>query len=167
MVIAALGLCREAHSKVQRLKGTVLPGGADWAIIRSDNVALLDVRLVLQTHDDAVIGMSHRGIRHGSAAVMERLNKDEPVDPSEYYFRTIATFETAASHYDWLNRRSRSVSVIVRQEPSSTNYLTPLAGGHRRARSPLCRGSRVETHRHPERNRSADTLFGLDVQSPT
>jgi len=87
-----------------RLKGTVLPGGADWAIVRSDNVALLDVRLVLQTHDDAVIGMTYRGIRHGPSAVMERLNRDEPVDPSEYYFRTVATFETAASHCDWLNR---------------------------------------------------------------
>jgi len=36
----------------------------------------------------------------------------------------------------------------------------------RLARSALCRASWIETHRHPERNRRADTLLGLDVQSP-
>ena len=87
-----------------RLQGTIMPGGTDWALIRPDAVALLDVRLVLQTHDGSLIGITYRGIRHGPAAVMERLNRDEPVDPSEYYFRTVATFETASDHYDWLNR---------------------------------------------------------------
>jgi hypothetical protein len=87
-----------------RLRGTLLPGGADWAIVRPDNVALLDVRLVLQTEDNSLIGMTYRGIRHGPAAVMERLNRDEQVDPSEYYFRIVATFEAASSKYDWLNR---------------------------------------------------------------
>lgn len=64
----------------------------------------LDVRLVLETQDGALIGMTYRGLRHGSAAVMERLNRGDAVDASEYYFRTAVAFETAAPQYDWLNR---------------------------------------------------------------
>ena len=88
----------------ERLRGTVLPGGADWIIVRGDGATTLDVRLVLETDDKALIGMTYRGMRHGPAAVMERLNRGEMVDPSEYYFRTAITFETAAAKYDWLNR---------------------------------------------------------------
>ena len=87
-----------------RLSGTVLPGGADWIIQRADGATTLDVRLVLQTDDGAAIGMTYRGLRHGPAAVMERMARGEAVDPSEYYFRTAVAFETAAAKYDWLNR---------------------------------------------------------------
>jgi hypothetical protein len=88
----------------ERLRGTVLPGGADWIMVRGDGSTTLDVRLVLETDDKALIGMTYRGMRHGPAAVMERVNRGEPVDPSEYYFRTAVAFETAAAKYDWLNR---------------------------------------------------------------
>ncbi len=65
---------------------------------------MLDVRIVLQTDDGAAIGMTYRGLRHGPAAVMERVNRGDAVDPSEYYFRTSVVLETAAPRYDWLNR---------------------------------------------------------------
>jgi hypothetical protein len=35
---------------------------------------------------------------------MDRLNRGENVNHSEYYFRTAIAFETAAPQYDWLNR---------------------------------------------------------------
>ncbi len=82
----------------------VLPGGADWIILRPDGAMTLDVRLVLETDDGATIGMTYRGMRHGPAAVMDRLNRGDLVDPAEYYFRTSVAFETAAAKYDWLNR---------------------------------------------------------------
>ena len=72
--------------------------------MRSDGATTLDVRLVLETDDKALIGMTYRGLRHGPAAVMERLNRGESVDPADYYFRTAITFETGAAKYDWLNR---------------------------------------------------------------
>lgn len=86
-----------------RLRGKVLPGGADWIVVRADGVTTLDVRLVLETDDGAAIGMTYRGLRHGPAAVMDKVNRGEPVDPSTYYFRTAVAFETAASQYAWLN----------------------------------------------------------------
>lgn len=87
-----------------RLSGEVLEGGNDWQTVRSDGATTLDVRLVLKTTDDALIGMSYRGIRHGSAEILARLDRGEAVDPSGYYFRTHAQFETAAAKYDWMNR---------------------------------------------------------------
>jgi hypothetical protein len=87
-----------------RLRGTVLPGGADWIVMRPDGATTLDVRLVLETDDKATIGMTYRGMRHGPEAVMERLNRGDQVDASEYYFRTSVAFETAVAKYDWLNR---------------------------------------------------------------
>ena len=87
-----------------RLKGTVLKGGTDWILGRSDGVLQLDVRLTLRTHDGDIIAMTYRGYRHGPAAAIDRLNRGEKVDPAEYYFRIAPFFETASEKYGWLNR---------------------------------------------------------------
>lgn len=88
----------------ERLSGIVLEGGNDWQAIRGDGATTLDVRLVLKTVDNTLIGISYRGVRHGPSDVMARMEKGEVVDPASYYFRTSPQFETAASKYDWINR---------------------------------------------------------------
>jgi hypothetical protein len=88
----------------QRLSGEILEGGSDWQAVRADGATTLDVRLVLKTHDDALIGMTYRGLRHGPADVIARLERGEVVDPTSYYFRINPIFETASPHYDWINR---------------------------------------------------------------
>jgi hypothetical protein len=90
--------------KGPRLKGTVLPGGSDAMLVRADGVVLPDVRMTLRTDDAQLIFMRYGGMRHGPPAVMERLARGEPVDPSEYYFRISPRFETGSSKYSWLNR---------------------------------------------------------------
>ncbi len=86
----------------ERLRGRVLPGGADWTAARPDGSTSADVRLVLETDDNALIGMTYRGI--GPSDVIERLSRGDAVDPTAYYFRTSIAFETASTKYDWLNR---------------------------------------------------------------
>jgi len=86
-----------------RLSGRVLPGGADWQIIRSDGIAELDARYTLETDDGALIYVSNWGLRHGPPGVIARLGAGERVDPGEYYFRTTPAFETGAAAYAWLN----------------------------------------------------------------
>lgn len=98
-----VGLVAGGSFEGPRLRGTVLPGGADWIIGRPDGVTALDVRIVLQTDDGAAIGLTYKGLRHGPAGVMEKVNSGQFVDPAEYYFRTIITFETASPKYAWLN----------------------------------------------------------------
>ena len=92
----------EFHGK--RLSGKVLGGGSDWIVVRDDESVELDVRLVLQTDDDALIAMTYRGVRHGPVDILERLAKGEEVDPADYYFRITPRFETATPRYDWMNR---------------------------------------------------------------
>lgn len=86
-----------------QLEGGVLPGGADWQIVSDDSTLLLDARYTLRTTDGALILVQNTGVRHGPPAVLERLLRGEPVDPSEYYFRTTPTFETGSVKYGWLN----------------------------------------------------------------
>ena len=88
----------------ERVRGEVLEGGSDWQTVRSDGATTLDVRLLLRTADDALIGMQYRGLRHGTPDIVARIDKGEAVDPASYYFRITALFETASSTYDWLNR---------------------------------------------------------------
>ena len=79
----------------------------------------LDVRLLLRTTDGTLIVMSYQAVRAGSAAILEKLDKGEPVDPTSYYFRMNPTFETQTGKYDWMNR------------------IIAVGTGHRLAESPL------------------------------
>jgi hypothetical protein len=83
-----------------RLSGKVLEGGSDWQTLRKDGAVTLNVRLVLRTHDAALICMTYQGLRHGPADIIERIEKGEVVDPASYYFRINPLFETAAEKYD-------------------------------------------------------------------
>jgi len=87
-----------------RMKGRVLPGGADWQIIGNDKTAEVEARYTLETEDGELIYIYNWGYRHGPPEVIERLALGEQVDPNEYYFRTTPRFETSAKAYDWLNR---------------------------------------------------------------
>ena len=86
-----------------RLAGEVLPGGADWQLVRPDGVALLDARYTLRTEDGALIYVNNQGVRSGPADVLAQLGRGEAVDPARYYFRTTPRFETGAAQYAWLN----------------------------------------------------------------
>lgn len=87
-----------------RLSGAVLEGGNDWQSVRADGSTLLDVRLVLKTHDDELIAMSYRGIRHGPTEIIAQLENGAAVEPSAYYFRIAPLFETSSQTYGWLNK---------------------------------------------------------------
>jgi len=74
-----------------RLRGRVLPGGADWVVVRPDGMAELDLRIALETDDGAPLSMTFVGLRDMQAR-------------EQGYFRTLPRFETAAPRYAFLNR---------------------------------------------------------------
>jgi hypothetical protein len=87
-----------------RLRGKILSGGSDWQIVRTDGTWALDVRLVMETDDKALIGMTYRGLRHGPKEVLDRIARGEAVSPNDYYLRASPYFETSSEKYGWLNR---------------------------------------------------------------
>jgi hypothetical protein len=88
-----------------RFTGRVVPGGADWQVVRPDGVLQIEAKYTLESNDGVLVMVTNRGMRHGPAAVIEKLTRGEVVDPSQYYFRTAAEFEAPTqSKYAWLNR---------------------------------------------------------------
>ena len=87
-----------------KLTGRILPGGADWQIVRGDGAADIQARYVIETDSGAHIMVDSKGLRHGPPQVLEKLARGENVDPALYYFRTAMRFETADPAFDWLNR---------------------------------------------------------------
>jgi len=98
-----IGVVPDGTFAGERLSGEVLDGGNDWQSVRSDGSTTLDVRLVLRTADDALIGMTYRGVRQGPPDAIARLEAGEVIDPASYYFRIAPFFETGSSRYAWLN----------------------------------------------------------------
>jgi hypothetical protein len=87
-----------------KLRGTVIPGSHDWQLVQSDGIARLDVTGAMLTHDGVTIRVSSKGMRHGPAEVMARLNAGEVVPPDQYYMRALARFDAPAGAYEWLNK---------------------------------------------------------------
>jgi Protein of unknown function (DUF3237) len=104
-----------------RLQGEILPGGADFQLIRPDGVAEIEARYALRLSDGALVYVVNRGLRHAAPEDMARLLRGEPVPPERVYFRTAPAFETASPAHAWLQRglfvgfgERRPASVLVR-----------------------------------------------------
>lgn len=91
------------HFTGERLNGTVLPGGHDWVVNRTDGVMVIDVRLTLQTDDGALIYLTYQGRFLANADAMARFAKGEPLDAAEYSLAILAKFECGNARYSWLN----------------------------------------------------------------
>ncbi len=110
------------HFEGPRIKGEVLPGGADWQTVRADGTADLVANYSLKTSDGVIIYVENTGVRTAAPDVLARLAKGEDVPPSEYYMRTSAKLEVDnTSEYAWLNKAviistgmRRANSVILR-----------------------------------------------------
>jgi hypothetical protein len=85
------------------IEGEVVPGGADWQTIASAERLEIAAHYVLRTREGALIEVESSGVRQGSPAVLARLARAEPVEPSEYYFRTQMRFRTSAPALARLN----------------------------------------------------------------
>ena len=76
-----------------RLRGTVLPGGADRQFLRADGVKQLDALYEMQCDDGAVLTVHNRVVIDPSA-------------PGERYARSVVEIQAPADGpHDWLNRR--------------------------------------------------------------
>ena len=84
------------------MAGKILPGGADFQIIRPNGLIDLVARYVVAMDDGALIYVENTGIRTGPREALERLQRGEAVDPALIYFRTVPRFETGSETYRWM-----------------------------------------------------------------
>ena len=86
----------------ENLNGKVCPFGADFQIIRPNELIELEAKYAIETDDGAVIYVENKGLRFGPIELLLQLKRGEPVDPRLIYFRTVPKFETGAEKYRWL-----------------------------------------------------------------
>jgi hypothetical protein len=86
----------------EKVNGKVLPFGADFQIIRPNELIELEAKYAFETDDGAVVYVENKGMRFGPVDLLQKLKRGEPVDPKLIYFRTVPKFETGAPNYRWL-----------------------------------------------------------------
>lgn len=74
------------------IKGTVLPGGWDWQLERSDSCLQIKAEYFLKTDDGVVIAITNTGVAC------------KPEEGKPLAIRTHPVFEAPVGKYDWLNR---------------------------------------------------------------
>jgi hypothetical protein len=84
------------------INGKVCAFGADFQIIRPNELIELEAKYAFETDDGAVVYVENKGIRFGPLELLQRLKRGEPVDPKLIYFRTVPRFETGSEKYRWL-----------------------------------------------------------------
>jgi Protein of unknown function (DUF3237) len=84
------------------INGKVCALGADFQVIRPNELIELEAKYALETDDGAVIYIENRGLRFGPVELLQKLKRGEPVDPKLIYFRTVPKFETGSEKYRWL-----------------------------------------------------------------
>jgi hypothetical protein len=93
---------KEGSFRGPGLRGTVLPGSADWMTVGSDGVGRVDVRATLLTEDGDHIHMTNTG-RVVLGEHRDRLFAGQRVTSDEAYIRTNPLFETGSVKHAGLN----------------------------------------------------------------
>ena len=87
-----------------KIKGIVIPGGADWQYTRPDGVAVLEARYTLKTDDGRLITVENHGFRHGVPGLAAMIASGRRVPRSQYYFVTAPVFEASDDGLAWLTK---------------------------------------------------------------
>jgi hypothetical protein len=74
------------------IRGTVVPGGGDFPVVRPDGVEVVDALYRLKTDDGVTIIIHNHGIAYPDAA------------PGQYRYRMTPEFIAPKGKYDWLNK---------------------------------------------------------------
>src|ERR1700733_8020532 len=84
------------------INGKVCAFGADFQIIRPNELIELEAKYAFETDDGAGVYVENKGLRFGPGYLLQKLKRGEPVDPKLIYFRTVPKFETGHEKYRWL-----------------------------------------------------------------
>ena len=96
-----------------RFQGEILPGGADWQIVRPDGTIEVVTRYTIRGKSGALVYVRNDGLRVASPEVLARMSKGELVPFDSYRFRTAPRFETSDPLLEWMET-STFVGVAAR-----------------------------------------------------
>jgi hypothetical protein len=77
-----------------KLVGEILPGGADWQIVRPDGTIEVVARYTIRARSGALIYVQNDGLRVASPEILARMSRGERVPVDSYHFRTAPHFES-------------------------------------------------------------------------
>lgn len=89
------------------IKGEVIPGGADYQLVRPDGIVEINAIYMIKTDDGAVINVQNSGIINTA--------------PDHFYFRTAPKFTAPIGPYDWLNKSLFLSSIHT--DPKQPGYV--------------------------------------------
>src|SRR3954464_13236277 len=84
------------------VNGKICAFGADFQVIRPNELIELEAKYAFETDDGAVVYVENKGLRFGPVDLLQKLKRGEPVAPKLIYFRTSPKFETGHDKYRWL-----------------------------------------------------------------
>jgi hypothetical protein len=96
-----------------RLQGEILPGGADWQIVRPDGTIEVVARYTIRSASGSLVYVQNDGLRVASPEILARMSKGELVPFDSYRFRTAPRFETSDPSLKWMET-STFVGVAAR-----------------------------------------------------
>ena len=118
-----IGLTARGHRRIidilggtvhgPRLEGEILPGGADWQVVRPDGTIEVVARYTIRSNAGALVYVQNDGLRVASLEIAARLARGEAVPFDSYRFRTVPRFETVEPTLKWLEQ-SLFVGVATR-----------------------------------------------------
>jgi len=88
------------------LRGTVLPAGADFQLLRTSTLTELEAKYAIETDDGERLYVNNFGLRSGSEEDIAALLRGEQVDPERIYFRCSPKIEAPdGGPWAWLSSR--------------------------------------------------------------
>ena len=89
------------------IKGEIIPGGADYQLVRPDGIIEVNAIYMIRTDDGAVINVENRGIIDTTGGTL--------------YIRTAPKFTAPTGPYDWLNKHL--FLSAIRVDPEQPGYV--------------------------------------------
>lgn len=85
-----------------RVQGILRPVGGDSFTMRSDGVGMIDVRITVETHDNALLYLFYTGVADMGPDGYERFGRGEL--PPTIAIQAALRTQTSHPDYQWLNR---------------------------------------------------------------
>jgi hypothetical protein len=114
------------------LEGEILPGGADWQIVRPDGTIEVVARYTIRARSGALVYVQNDGLRVASSEILARMSRGELVPFDSYHFRTAPASRPPIRRSRRWSGRPSSASPPARRTGSrsaSTRYSNIVGEG--------------------------------------